>query len=63
MNCGCHVIFKDAVPVILEEDVEMSGFFPLLTLPTDTLQTISDASLVRLSIDSYFEFNVMFSHL
>ncbi|CAF4819399.1 unnamed protein product, partial [Rotaria magnacalcarata] len=26
-------------PVILEEDIELSGFYPLLTLPADTLQT------------------------
>jgi hypothetical protein len=35
------------VPVILEEDIELSGFYPLLTLPADTLQTASDTALVR----------------
>ncbi|CAF0975725.1 unnamed protein product [Adineta ricciae] len=35
----------NSVPVILEEDVELSGFYPLLTLPADTLQTTSDAPL------------------
>ncbi|CAF5042054.1 unnamed protein product, partial [Rotaria magnacalcarata] len=32
-------------PVILEEDIELSGFYPLLTLPADTLQTTSDTPL------------------
>ncbi|CAF0918786.1 unnamed protein product [Rotaria sordida] len=35
----------NSVPVILEEDIELSGFYPLLTLPADTLQTISDTPL------------------
>jgi hypothetical protein len=30
----------------LEEDIELSGFYPLLTLPVDTLQTTSDTALV-----------------
>ncbi|CAF4834833.1 unnamed protein product [Rotaria socialis] len=33
------------IPVILEEDIELSGFYPLLTLPADTLQTTSDTPL------------------
>jgi hypothetical protein len=37
----------NSVPVILEEDIELSGFYPLLTLPADTLQTTSDTPLVR----------------
>ena len=40
-------LLLDSVPVILEEDIEMSGFYPLLTLPADNLQTTSDTSLVR----------------
>jgi hypothetical protein len=41
------LFFKDSVPVILEEDIELSGFYPLLTLPADTLQTTNDTLLVR----------------
>jgi len=37
----------DSIPVILEEDIELSGFYPLLTLPADTLQTILDTPLVK----------------
>ncbi|CAF3881571.1 unnamed protein product [Adineta steineri] len=36
---------SNSVPVILEEDIELSGFYPLLTLPADTLQTTSDTPL------------------
>ncbi|CAF2533787.1 unnamed protein product [Rotaria sp. Silwood2] len=35
----------NSIPVILEEDIELSGFYPLLTLPADTLQTTSDTPL------------------
>jgi hypothetical protein len=34
------------VPVILEEDIELSGFYPLLTLPADALQTSQETPLV-----------------
>ncbi|CAF4221789.1 unnamed protein product, partial [Rotaria magnacalcarata] len=37
--------FQNSAPVILEEDIELSGFYPLLTLPADTLQTTSDTPL------------------